>query len=121
MARYYRNKPIDWGYAKVITDKFLFILIGITIGLCSMIFYPAFMINEMGAEISLVSILAMVVTGFSFGFPIIAVPYIINGFAKLKHKYNYRKEVKEWEKENATQRLLDSRDETLAFLKEMRK
>ncbi|QDB71785.1 hypothetical protein HWC54_gp130 [Klebsiella phage Marfa] len=121
MARYYRNKPIDWGYTKVITDKFLFILIGITIGLCAMIFYPAFMINEMGAEMSVLSILIMIVTGFSFGFPIMAVPYIINGCAKLKHMYNYRKEVKEWEKENAEQRLLDSRDETLAFLKEIRK
>ncbi|QEG12615.1 hypothetical protein POTTS_3 [Klebsiella phage vB_KpnM_Potts1] len=121
MARYYRNKPIDWGYAKIIRDPFIWIFAGLMIGLSCTIFYPAFMINEMGAEVSVLSILFMIVTGFSFGVPIMAVPYILNGFAKLKHKYNYRKEVKEWEEENAAQRLLDSRDDTLAFLKEMRK
>lgn len=121
MARYYRNKPIDWGYAKVITDPFLFWFTGLMLGMCSMIIFPTVMVNIYGVAATALSVLVMIVVGFSFFIPIMLIPQAINFCAKLKHKYNYRKEVKEWEKENAEQRLLDSRDDTLAFLKEMRK
>lgn len=121
MARYYSNKPIDWGYEKIIHDTFVWVAVGLILGMFSMIFFPAFMINEVGVEVTALSILVMIVGGFSFFIPIMLIPSAVNLCAKLKHKYNYRKEVKTWEEENAAQRLLDSRDDTLAFLKEMRK